>query len=112
MIWHLPAFSVKPGRMSTLSSSSTLAEVQAAYDDNASYAEDESASKAAAFITACRILLRRVAKRAAHGGRGANEVEHDPGLLRAEMREAIQYVASAGQRGPAIKHPSMEYFRG
>ena len=45
--------------MSTLNGSSTLAQVQAAYDDNASYAEDSSVSKCRAFLTACRILLRQ-----------------------------------------------------
>lgn len=43
--------------MSTLTSSSTPAQIQAAYADNASYAEDNSAAKAKAFITACRMLL-------------------------------------------------------
>jgi len=38
--------------MSALSCSSTLAEIQAAYDDNACYAEQGSASKAKIFITA------------------------------------------------------------
>jgi len=49
--------------MAFLSSSSTLAQVQAAYDDNASYdlESDEAAGlvKAAKFIEACRILIRR-----------------------------------------------------
>ncbi len=41
---------------STLSSSSTYEEVKAAYQDNASYREDESRTKALAFITACIFL--------------------------------------------------------
>jgi hypothetical protein len=45
--------------MSTLTSASTDAQVWAAYDDNASYEEDGSASKCKAFITACRLILRR-----------------------------------------------------
>lgn len=45
--------------MATLSSASTDQQIWDAYDDNASYAEDASASKARTFITACRILLRR-----------------------------------------------------
>jgi hypothetical protein len=45
--------------MSALSSTSTDAQVWAAYDDNASFEEDSAPAKAAAFITACRILLRR-----------------------------------------------------
>jgi len=46
--------------MSTLTGSSTNAEVWAAYDDNASYEEDVSRPKALAFITACRVLSRRL----------------------------------------------------
>ena len=55
--------------MSTLSSASTDADVWAAYDDNASYEEDNSPTKAAAFITACRILLRRRAQMAEYSTR-------------------------------------------
>ena len=43
--------------MATLNASSTDAEVWAAYDENASYQEDDSTAKALAFITAGRILL-------------------------------------------------------
>ena len=46
--------------MSTLTSSPVHAEVEAAYVDDASYAEDGSVSKAKAFVTGCRILLRRL----------------------------------------------------
>lgn len=41
---------------STLSSTSTYAEVKAAYRDNASYREDSSRTKALAFVTACIFL--------------------------------------------------------
>ena len=43
--------------MSTLTSASTPADIQAAYADNASYAEDGDVAKAKAFVTACRMLL-------------------------------------------------------
>ena len=46
--------------MSTLTSASTLAQVQAAYADNASYVEDNSVAKCRAFITACTILLLKL----------------------------------------------------
>ena len=55
-----PRFAHNAVMSSTLSSSSTDAEVWAAYDDNASYEEDVSRTKALAFITACRILARRL----------------------------------------------------
>ncbi len=84
--------------MATLSSSSTLAEIQAAYDDNASYAEDASTVKAVAFITACRLLLRRTYKRQVHGGRGGQELEADPSLLRAELEDARRWLAARVNR--------------
>ncbi len=45
--------------MPTLTSASTDAQVEAEYDDTASYAEDLSVAKARRFVTACRILVRR-----------------------------------------------------
>jgi len=84
--------------VATLSSTSTLAEVQAAYDDNASYAEDASAGKAAAFITACRILLRRMPKRAVDGKSG-QEIENEMLLLRKEMDAAQQWLARQSSTG-------------
>lgn len=43
--------------MSTLTSSSTYAEIVASYKDNASWYEDGSVAKAKAFVTACEFLL-------------------------------------------------------
>ena len=45
--------------MATLSYSSTLDDVYAEYDNNASYEEDGSQTKCKAFITAVIILIRR-----------------------------------------------------
>ena len=53
--------------MSTLTSSSTDAQVNSAFDDNASYIEDQSATKAGAFITACTFLIRRLKSAGAQG---------------------------------------------
>jgi hypothetical protein len=53
--------------MATVDSSSTLAEVEAAYDDNASYLEDNSVTKARAFVSAARILIRRYPSSQASG---------------------------------------------
>lgn len=77
--------------MSTLSSSSTIEEIIAAYDDNASYAEDGSVAKAKAFITAVRILLR-FPKRERKGGASGAEHEFDPATLREELKDAQLYV--------------------
>ena len=90
--------------MATIDSSSTLAEVLAAYDDNASYAEDDSETKAAAFVTACRVLLRRVPKRMAHGGQGAEEIEIDPSAILAERAEAERWLRLKRQAAVASRH--------
>jgi hypothetical protein len=75
----------------SLTSSSTLVEVQAAYDDNASYAEDGDVAKAKAFITACRILLRRMPK---ESGTREQHFKMNPELIQKEMDAAQQFVAA------------------
>lgn len=77
--------------MSTLTSASTLEAVQAAYDDNASYAEDNSPAKARLFITACRILIRREPRWIKHGNR--HEIQLN--VLRDELREAQAWLSAA-----------------
>jgi len=94
--------------MSTLTSSSTFADVKAAYDDNASYVEDDSATKAAAFVTACRFLLRQLPKLAMQGG--TNQVQMSPELIRDEMRDAHQWLASKRTRGGVV-HPDFSNLR-
>ena len=59
-----------------LSSSSTLAEVQAAYDDNANYDVEGSVTQCGTFIHASRILLRRL----------ADQVQRGDHLMRQECR--------------------------
>lgn len=99
--------------MSTLSSSSTLNEVEAAYDDNASYAEDGSVAKAKAFITACRMLIRRLP---AEAGTRESHVRLNPDLIRKEMEAAQAFVSandtgSSGSAGPAVTVVSFQNFR-
>jgi len=79
--------------MGTLSSSSSFAEIRAAFDDNASYEEDGSVAKAKAFVTACRMLLRRTPKRAAVGG-GGHELELDPAIIKEMMADAQEWIAA------------------
>ncbi len=77
--------------MSDVSSTSTLTEVQAAYDDNASYLEDASPTKAAAFVTAGTILLRRVAARSGHS---QSSIEFDMRAIRDEVSQARTWLAA------------------
>ena len=88
--------------MSTLSSTSTNDEVWAAYDDNASYEEDADRAKALAFITACRILIRRKPKRMYADGKGA---DFDEVGIREEMKAARAFVT----RNPASTTPSVRF---
>ncbi|OHB82787.1 MAG: hypothetical protein A2V98_25835 [Planctomycetes bacterium RBG_16_64_12] len=99
------------GGTASLSGASTLAEVLAAYDDTASYAEDSNVAKAATFVTACRILLRRLPKRAAHGGRGAEEIEIDPVVLRDEMRAAQKWLDARNLTNTPARAFSFANFR-
>ena len=77
--------------MSTLNSSSTNAQVWQAFDDNASFEEDGDAGKAAAFVTACRILLRRQPKRFSVDGQAG---EFNADFIAAEMERARRFIAS------------------
>ena len=95
---------------STLSSSSTDAEVWAAYDDNASYQEDASRSKALAFITACRILARRLPITAARDGQSVSRES-----LREEVAAAQDWLvanpASSGAGSARVRFGDFQDFR-
>ncbi|MGA2032310.1 MAG: hypothetical protein ABSG68_08655 [Thermoguttaceae bacterium] len=84
--------------MSSLNSASSLDDIRAAYADNASYAEDHDTGKCRRFITACRLLLLDLPKRASHGGTSAEEVELDLEVLRGEIQHAQSWLASASER--------------
>lgn len=86
--------------MSTLSSASTDAEVWAAFDDNASFEEDGSSTKAAAFITSCLLLLRRRPQMTNVDG---TQVAFEAGVVSDELKRARQWLATnrAGAGGGA-----------
>ena len=96
--------------MSTLSSSSTIAEAHAAYADNLSYEEDESTSKAAAFISACKLLIHLTPKMASHGRVGGRETQEDWQKWAHRMKEARQWLAARATAGQ-VKRLSVENFR-
>lgn len=77
--------------MSALSSASTDQQVWNAFDDNASFEEDASPTKAAAFVTACLILLRR--RPQSMGGDG-HTVAFEPGAIRGELDRARRWLAT------------------
>jgi hypothetical protein len=93
--------------MAAIDSSSSLAAVEASYDDNASYLEEVSAAKARAFISAATILLRRMPETA--GTREAN-FQYRMDLIQKELQKAREWLAandggatSLASSGPAVK---------
>ena len=98
--------------MGDLTSSSTLAEVQASYDDNASYFEDNSIAKAKAFVTACRILLRRTATQMV---KGSNQVNLNVPLIEKQLEEAQEWLLARDpdfRPGPTTTRADFRNFRG
>ena len=79
--------------MSAINSASTNTEVEAAYDDNASYLEDASVAKCAAFMTAARILLRRLDSEVSDQGSAIKKNTND---IRAELDRATKWFDSNG----------------
>lgn len=94
--------------MSTLTSSSTLAQIEAAYADNASYAEDDSLAKAKLFETACRLLIFKLPRSAGHGD--AQVTLND---LRDELRDVQSWIAQKGSNttNPGVIHADFTEFR-
>lgn len=102
--------------MSTLTSASTYAQIQAAYRDNASYAEDHSVAKAKAFVTACRFLLLELPRSA---GTPQAETTTAIDLIQKEKTAAEEWLgandvdtgAGASARGPSTSVASFRNFR-
>lgn len=86
--------------MATLSSSSTLQEIENEYLDTVSYEEDSSISKARRFITACEMLLLLRPSQMASGGQ---LTYGDQAQLARKAEHARQFVAAqqSGNKGRA-----------
>ena len=74
---------------SGLTSASTLTEVESAYDNNATYAEDRSVAKCRDFVTACRMLIRRLPTVQV---KGANSLSFNLENLRKELEDAQAWL--------------------
>lgn len=95
--------------MSTINSTSTLQEVQAAYDDNASYAEDGDVPKCRAFLTACRTLLRRMP---AQTGTREAQLQLNPRLIQQEAQAWLEaHDTTSTPSGPPVTRVSFENSR-
>ena len=97
--------------MATLSSNSTDAQVLAAYDDNASYEEDGSRTKALAFVTACRILRRRLPLSAARGPQSVTRESLDAEIVAAQQW-LDAHPATTDSGSGRVRYVSMENYRG
>lgn len=95
---------------STLTSTSTDAEVWASYDDNASYEEDSSRAKALAFVTACRILLRRRPNRVVKEG---EEIEFNDRAITQELNDVRQWLSlnPSTSAGAGVHYADLRDFR-
>lgn len=96
--------------MAALSSASTDQEVWDEYDDNASYEEDESVSKAQAFITACRFLLRRRPNQISVDG---TTTAFEPGAIQRALDDARKWLAlnNTSANGGSVRHLDFRYLR-
>ncbi len=102
--------------MAVLSSTNTLAQVRAAWLDNASYAEDDSASKCQQFITASIMLLgMQPAVSFTGGGQGGGQrLEFNQEIGARLLDDARGWLAanrSAADRSVGVTYADMAEFR-
>lgn len=95
--------------VSGLSSASTLDQVKAAYDDNASYDVDDSTTEAQIFIAACRILLRRLPASARQGGEMS--IDLDLRVIRDELKRAVRWYNAKAGVGAGVRFSDFSSFR-
>ena len=98
--------------MAVVDSTTTEAELKAAYLDNCSYEEDDSVPKARAMVTICMAMLARGIRRWKEGDQ---EQEFSPEILM-RMKEAAARWANAhdttpGNRQGKVTYASFENFR-
>ena len=74
--------------MAALTSSSTLADIEAAYADNSAYAVNDSPPQALLFEQACMLLIRKSWDRVSDGGA---DMQRKIELLQKEKEQAHQW---------------------
>jgi|SRR6185437_3017856 len=96
----------------TISSSSTLADCQAAYLDNCGYREQRSLTMARAFCSACRAILLLMPQSAAQGG--DQTISFNIPAIRAQLDDAQGWIAmnSAGNGSERVVGTVSPNFRG
>jgi hypothetical protein len=95
-----------------LSSSSTLAEVNAAYEDNCTYDIENSVSMAQDFVQAARILMRRMVQKAEND---QTRVDDTYEKYASELKKAEDWLkvnnTSTTARNSVTHHLSFTNFR-
>lgn len=92
---------------STLSSASTDTQVRAALDDNASFEEDASTAKAAAYLTALRIWRRRLSESASVGDEGTT-IQRELKWVEEELKRTQEYLTENGES--SVSNDNMAWF--
>ena len=98
----------------SLSSTSTDAEVRAAYEDNADYDVEASPTKAKLFIQACRIRLSRMQDEVAHGDvRVRESYEKFANQLKSAVTwwQSNDTTATAATQRASVRHPDLRDIR-
>lgn len=86
--------------MATITSSMTIAQIEAVYLDNCTYAEDASVTKAKAFQSALRALILVSSTAMAKGG---SSVSFDRAALPEQLKAVTQWISM---------HPATNFDRG
>jgi len=97
--------------MATITSSSTTADIAAAYLDNCGYYEDSDADMARRFVTVLTAMLSRGMTAFQNG---EQRMEFSPRDLREMIREARQFVAansSPADGGAGVTYCDMQNYR-
>lgn len=93
-----------------LSSASTIDEIRAAYDDNASYEEDGDVTKARAFITACRMMIGHLPTQSVQGPNNSISLGID--LIAKQLDAAKKWLidndTSTRNGGPTVTQLTMD----
>ena len=87
---------------SGITSSTTEAELQAAYLENCTYLEENSTTKAAAFISVCRALLARPVS----SGKGTFHAAWSHGELLSQIKAAKRWLEARDSNyrpGPTVR---------
>lgn len=92
--------------MASVTSSSTVAEIEAAYIDNGSYVEDASVAKCRAFITAARALMIRLPSTAT---KGANTLSFNLENIKEELKAAQSWLEARDTSGADLPGPAITY---